>query len=413
MAIQERSPDEKAGQLLSITEQTVEPSSRLKKLPVYVFAQLDEMKAAARSRGIQLIDLGMGNPDCPTPTPIIKAILAAVADPKNHGYPNFKGKPEFRQAVADWMSRRYNVAVNPESEVLALIGSKEGLAHLAFAYIDTNDYSLVPTPYYPVHARATWLAGGLVHHLPLRPENRFLPDLSAIPEEIARKAKLIFINYPNNPTGAVADMAFFEELVAFCRKFNIVLVNDLAYAEICFEGYRPPSILSVPGAKSVAIEFHSFTKSFNMAGWRAGFAVGNAQVIKNLHDLKTNVDYGLSPAIQEGAIHALRHGEEFLPEIIQTYQERRDVLIEGFQSLGWPTVKVQGTLYIWLPIPARFKDSQTWCQYLMDTAGVVITPGHAFGEGGEGYFRISLVSPKETLKEAIERLRQHNIRFST
>lgn len=394
------------------------PASRLTQLPTYVFAELDELKEAARKRGADLIDLGMGNPDLPTPAPIVKAIQEGVGKPANHGYPNFKGKPEFREAVASWMHRRYNVDINPLDEIQPLIGSKEGLAHLTFAYIDVGDYSLVPSPYYPVHSRATWIAGGHVHHLPLTPENKFLPDLDSIPEEIARKAKLFFVNYPNNPTAGIADLAFYEKLVTYCRHYGLVLVSDLAYGEIAFDGYRPPSVFNVPGAKDVAIEFHSFSKSFNMAGWRAGFAVGNAEIIKSLYALKTNLDYGLSSAIQDGGIEALNHAEDYLPEIVKTYQERRDIVIKGFRELGWQVEAPKATLYIWLPIPKSFLNSpassksKEWTRHLIDIADVVITPGIAFGDAGDSYFRVSLVSPSHILQKAIDRLREKGIRYS-
>ncbi len=388
------------------------PSSRLTKLPTYVFAELDELKAAARSRGADLIDLGMGNPDEPTPEPIVQAIADGVHDKKNHGYPSFNGKPEFRQAVADFMKRRHDVDLDPACEVQPLLGSKEGLAHIAFAYIEAGDISLVPSPYYPVHTRATWLAGGDVHHLPLTPENNFLPDIDSIPDDVSKKAKLFIVSYPNNPTAAVADIAFYTKLVAYCKRWGIVIVSDLAYGEIGFDGYRPPSIFNVPGAKELAIEFHSFSKSFNMAGWRAGFAVGNRDIIKTLHALKTNLDYGLSSAIQDGGIYALNHGEEFLPAIVERYKERRDVLVAGFRSLGWTVEYPKATMYLWLPIPSNFEDSRAWCRHLIDNADVVITPGIAFGDAGDRFFRISLVSPKETLQKAVDRLAAKGIRYS-
>ena len=391
---------------------TLKPlSRRLTQLPTYVFAELDELKAAARQRGIDLIDLGMGNPDRPTPQPIVEAIRDAVMNPENHRYPNFKGKPEFREAVSEWMKRRHGVDINPENEVQPLIGSKEGLAHLTFAYIAEGDYSIVPSPYYPVHSRATWIAGGKVHHLPLTPENNFLPDLDSIPAEVAEKAKLFFISFPNNPTAAIADLPFYEKLVAYCKKHGIVIVSDLAYSEICFDGYRPPSIFNVPGAKDIAIEFHSFSKTFNMAGWRIGFAVGNKDIVKALYSLKTNLDYGVNSAIQDGATFALNHGEQYLPEIVNEYQARRDLVVKGFKELGWPIEAPKATLYVWMPIPKTFSDSKSWCRYLIDTAGVVITPGIAFGEAGDRYFRLSLVSSQETIQKALERLHQHGIRY--
>lgn len=388
------------------------PANRLTQLPTYAFAELDELKEAARKRGADLIDLGMGNPDLPTPEPIVKAIVEGVQNPANHGYPNFKGKPQFREAVAGWMKRRYDVTINPENEIQPLIGSKEGLAHLTFAYIDEGDYSIVPSPYYPVHSRATWIAGGKVHHLPLTPENNFLPDLDSIPEEVSKKAKLFFVNFPNNPTAACADLAFYEKLVAYCRKWGVVLVSDLAYGEIAYDGYRPVSVFNVPGAKDVSVEFHSFSKSFNMAGWRIGWACGNPDIIKSLYSLKTNLDYGVSSALQDGATHALNHGEQFLPDIVKTYQERRDVVVAGFRKLGWPIENPpKATLYVWLPVPKTFADSKSWCRHLIDKADVVITPGVAFGDAGDRYFRVSLVSPKETLQKAIDRLEERGIRY--
>lgn len=387
------------------------PAHRLTKLPTYVFAELDEMKEAARKRGADLIDLGMGNPDLPTPKPIVQAIQEGVANPANHGYPNFKGKPAFREAVANWMKRRYNVDINPADEVQPLIGSKEGLAHLSFAYLDEGDYCLVPSPYYPVLSRAPWIAGANVHHLPLTAENNFLPDLDSIPEEIAAKAKLFFCNFPNNPTAAVADLPFYEKLVAFCRKHGIVLVSDQAYSEIYYDGYVPPSIFNVPGAKDIAIEFHSFSKSYNMAGWRIAFAVGNPQIIKSLYSLKTNLDYGVPSAIQDGAIHALNHADSFLPEIVGTYKERRDIMVKAFRELGWQVEAPKATFYLWLPIPSGFENSKAWCKHMMDEADVVITPGIAFGDAGDRYFRVSLVSSKEILLKAVDRMKERGIRY--
>jgi LL-diaminopimelate aminotransferase len=390
----------------------VSPSSRLKKLPPYIFAWLDDVKAEARARGAQLIDLGMGNPDLPTPQPIIDAIQKAASNPANHGYPAFKGKLEFRQAAARWMKRRYSVDLNPETEVQALIGSKEGLAHLMLAYMEEGRASLVPSPYYPVHGRAGWLTGGEVVYLNLSAENKFLPDLKAIPDDVAKKAVLFFVNYPNNPTAAIADRAFYEELVAYCKKHQIILVSDMAYGEISFDDYRPLSIFNIPGAMDIAIEFHSFSKSFNMAGWRMGFACGNAEIIKNLYSLKSNLDYGICSAVQDGGIFALDHAEEFLPDICNTYKSRMDVVIEGFRGLGWTIEEApKATLYVWLPVPAGFT-SQDWCTHLIDTCDVVVTPGSAFGTGGEGYFRVSLVSPEATLQTAIQRLKDKGIRYS-
>lgn len=389
------------------------PAKKLTTLPTYVFAELDRLKEIARAKeGTVLIDLGMGNPDQLVPSPVIKVMQDSLNKPENYGYPNFKGKASFREAVVSWMSRRYQVNdLNPDTDVQPLLGSKEGLAHLSFAYIDAGDYSIVPSPYYPVHSRATWIAGGKVFHLPLKAENQFLPDLSQIPEEVAKKAKLFFVNFPNNPTAAVANYAFYEKLVQFCRQYGIILVSDLAYGEIYYDGEVPLSIFNIPGAKDVAVEFHSFSKSFNMAGFRVGFAVGNPEIIKTLYSVKTNLDYGLPSVIQDGAVHALNNAEAFLPDIVNTYRERRDLLVDGFQRLGWNIEPPKGTMYLWLPLPNRFKSSKAWCEYLIDTAGVVITPGVAFGDEGEDYFRVSLVSDKETLSKALERLEKKGILY--
>jgi LL-diaminopimelate aminotransferase len=390
------------------------PSSRLTGLPVYAFAWLDELKVAARAKGTKLIDLGMGNPDLPMANPIVEAIQRGVADPSNHGYPTFKGKDTFRHAVARWMERRYGAIMDPDTEVQPLLGSKEGLAHLTFAYIEPGDYTIVPSPYYPVHGRATMLAGGTPLFLPLTPDNNFLPDLNSIPDDVAAKAKLFFINYPNNPTAAIADVAFYEKLVSYCKQHNIIVVSDLAYGEICYDGYRPPSIFNVAGAKDIAVEFHSFSKSFNMAGCRIGFACGNAEVIKTLYSLKTNLDYGVPNALQEGAINALDNAEAYLPDIIATYKTRRDALAEGFASLGWPDwacQKPQATLYLWLPVPTGFT-SNAWTEYLIDEAGVVVTPGSAFGDAGEGFFRMSLGLTTDSIKQAVERLAAKGIRYA-
>lgn len=385
-------------------------SPRLSKLPMYVFAELDVFKEEARQKGLNVIDLGIGSPDMPTPKPIIEAAQKAVADPKNHGYPNFKGKPEYRKAVSEWMKERYNVDINYENEVQPLIGSKEGIAHLTMAYTDPGDINIVPDPYYPVHSRGTWIVGGEVYHVPLRAENNFLVDLKSIPVDIAEKAKMIFVNYPNNPTSAIAPIEFYQELVAYCLKYNIILVSDLAYGEICFDGYRPPSIFNVPDAKEVAIEFHSCSKTFCMAGWRSGFAVGNKNLISALFGFKTNLDYGLSSAVQDATIAALKMDKKYLNEIVETYQKRRDLVVNGFNELGWKLEKTKGTMYVWMRVPQGY-DSKSWIKEVLFKTGVCMTPGIAFGDHSDGYFRISLVQKDEILKEAIERLKKNNISY--
>jgi LL-diaminopimelate aminotransferase len=386
------------------------PSKRLTSLPTYVFAWLDALKAAARSRGATLIDLGIGNPDRPTPKIITDAIAAAYADPKTHGYPPFRGTPRFLRAAADFMQSRFGVAVDPEREVLCLSGAKEGIAQLTIGLVCETDVSIVPDIYYPVHARATGLTGGTVYALPLRRERGFLPNLREIPADVLRRARMLIVNYPHNPTGAVAPLEFFEEAVALCARHGIALVSDLAYSELTFDGFAAPSVFQVPGARDVAIEFHSLSKSFNMAGSRLGFAVGGSELIEVLYAVRTNMGYGTPAAIQEGGAVALAHARELVPPVAAGYRERRDVLVEGFRSLDWPADPPRATMFVWLPVPDGFT-SQEWTQHLIDKAGVVVTPGNAFGPGGEGFFRVSLVGEPPVLREAIERMRNAGIRF--
>ncbi|MEI7473404.1 MAG: LL-diaminopimelate aminotransferase [bacterium] len=387
------------------------PAERILNLPPYVFAELDVWKEEALANGINYIDLGMGNHDGATPAPIVDAAVKSLYEAKNHGYPSFKGKKEFREAISQWMKKRYDVEVCPELEVQTLLGAKEGLAHLAMAYTNPGDINIVPDPYYPVHSRGTWLANGEIYHIKLEEKNNFLPDLDSIPEDVARRAKIFFINYPNNPTSAIAPVEYLEKLVAYCKKYGILLCSDLAYGEICFDGYRPPSIFSIPCAKDIAIEFHTFSKTFNMAGWRIGFAVGNKEYIHALYTLKTNVDYGTSSICQEAAIAALNVDRPHIDAIVNKYQQRRDLLVDGFKKLGWNVSTPKATMYLWLKVPTGF-DSKSWCKMVLNTAGIVFTPGMAFGEHSDGYFRVSLVQPEEKLLEALSRLEKAGIRYA-
>lgn len=386
------------------------PSRRLTDLPTYVFAWLDALKAEARARGANLIDLGMGNPDQPTPERIIDAITAAYRDPKNHGYPPFDGTPEFRGAVSRFMKRRFDVDVDPVTEVLALSGAKEGIAHATIAFADETTISLVPDIYYPVHARATGLVGGRTYLMPLRADRGFLPDFRSIPDDVLRRSRLLVLNYPHNPTGAVAPRELFEEAVALCRKYGILLISDLAYSELTSDGVVAPSVLQVPGAKDVTLEFHSFSKTFNMAGSRIGFAVGGRELIHALHGVRTNMGYGTPMPIQAGAAYALDHIEELRTPVVERYNRRRIALLDGFRSLGWHSEKPRSTMFVWLPIPDGFA-AQEWTRHLIDNAGVVVTPGNAFGPGGERFFRVSLIADEPVLGQAIERLRDAGIRY--
>ncbi|OGI17055.1 MAG: LL-diaminopimelate aminotransferase [Candidatus Melainabacteria bacterium RIFOXYA12_FULL_32_12] len=392
------------------TKLNIVPSKKLLNLPTYIFAELDEWKEEARSKGADLIDLGIGNPDGATPAPIVEAAVKSIQDPKNHGYPSFKGKDELRQEIAKWVKRKYNVDVNPETEVQTLLGAKEGLAHLALAMTDPGDINIVPDPYYPVHSRGTWISNGDVYHVKLEAKNDFLPDLSTIPEDVAKRAKIFFISYPNNPTSGIATKEFYKDLVKFCTKYNILLCSDLAYAELCFDGHRPLSIFEIEGAKDVAIEFHSFSKTFNMAGWRIGFAIGNKDFIKILYSIKTNIDYGTSSIVQDAAIAALKMPESYVNGIVAKYQNRRDFMTEGFNKLGWNLSNPKATMYMWLPVPGN-QDSKSWCKMVLEKTGVVFTPGIAFGKYSDNYFRVSLVAPDERLKEALCRLESANIRY--
>jgi LL-diaminopimelate aminotransferase len=389
---------------------TATPTHRLSDLPTYVFAWLDELKAAARARGADLIDLGMGNPDQPTPKPIVDAIARAYGNPANHGYPPFRGTPRFREAVAGYMRNRFGVEVDPDTEVLCLSGAKEGIAHLTMAFADESTVTIVPDIYYPVHGRASWLVGSDAHLIPLTADRGFLPDLAAIPRSVLAAAKLMVLNYPHNPTGAVAPLTLYEEAVRLCRANNIILMSDCAYVELTYDGVKAPSALQVKGAKDVTVEFHSFSKSFNMAGSRIGFAVGSSHLIDALHAVRTNMGYGTPAAIQEGATYALDHSRELIEPTRARYERRRNALVSGFQSLGWDPTPSRGSMFFWLPVPRGF-EAQQWTQHLIDSAGVVVTPGNAFGPGGEGFFRVSLIADEDVLASAIERMRSAGIRY--
>ena len=386
------------------------PTRRLSDLPTYVFAWLDERKADARARGIDLVDLGMGNPDQPTPPPIVEAIQAAYADAANHGYPPFRGTPTFREAAGGFMRRRFGVELDSDRQVLCLSGAKEGIAQATMAFADETTTSLVPDIHYPVHARATGLVGGQTFLLPLLADHGFLPDLDAIPTDVLRRARLLVLNYPHNPTGAVAPLAFFEKAVALCRRHGILLISDLAYSELTFDGRAAPSVLQVDGAADVAIEFHSCSKTFNMAGSRVAFAVGGPELIEALHAVRTNMGYGTPAAIQAGAAFALDHAEEFAPAVVARYCERRDALVAGLRSLGWDVEPPAATMFAWVRVPDGF-GSQEWTQMLIDRAGVVVTPGNAFGPGGERFFRVSLIADPPVLDDAIRRLMKAGIHY--
>jgi LL-diaminopimelate aminotransferase len=389
----------------------ISPADRLKALPQYVFARLDELKAAARKQGVDLIDLGMGNPDGSPPQQVIEAAIAAISQPHNHGYPPFEGTANFRGAITKWYRRRYSVDLDPDSEALPLLGSKEGLTHLAFAYINPGDLIIVPSPAYPPHFRGPLLAGAKLYPLILSAEKDWVIDLQAIPPEVAKQAKILYFNYPSNPTTATAPKEFYEEIVDFARRYEILLVHDLCYAELAFDGYQPTSLLQIPGAKEIGVEFHTMSKTYNMAGWRVGFVVGNSQIIQGLRTLKTNLDYGIFAALQTAAQTALELPDEFVVEVQEKYKTRRDFLIAGLGELGWQITPSKATMYLWIPVPTGMNSTE-FALKVLETTGVVITPGNAFGEGGEGYVRISLIADLERLTEVLRRFKQAGIRYS-
>ncbi len=385
-----------------------EQAERLKKLPPYLFQEIDRLKAELIAEGVDVINLGVGDPDLPTPRHIIEKLKEAAEDPANHQYPSYSGMNRFRSSVADWYRSRFQVDLNPEREVLTLIGSKEGIAHFPLAYIDQGDIALVPSPAYPVYHIATMFAGGQTHFMPLLEENDFLPDLNSIPRDVAKKAKVMFINYPNNPTGAVATQEFFQKVIAFAKETNTIIAHDAAYTEMGFHGYRPMSFLEVPGAKDVGIEFHSLSKTYNMTGWRLGFAVGNAEIISGFGQIKSNIDSGAFNAIQEAGIAALEDDQSCVKEMQKIYEERLDVLIPGLNKAGLQARAPKATFYVWCPVP-KGSTSKEFTSRLLKEAGIVTTPGSGFGDPGEGYVRMALTVSKERLQEAVERIQNMSL----
>ena len=380
-------------------------STRIQALPPYLFAELDRKKQEVRARGVDIIDLGVGDPDRPTPKFIVNRLKREAEIPSNHQYPSYEGLPQFREAAATWYRRRFGVSLDPSSEVVALIGSKEGIAHFPLAFVNPGDAVLVPDPGYPVYHIATMFAGGRSHFLPLRRENGFLPDLDAIPRSVLAKAKILFLNYPNNPTSAVADRKFYRRVLGFAEEHDLIVAHDVAYTEIYFDGKKPMSILELPGAKKRCIEFHSLSKTYNMTGWRIGFAVGNAELVAGTGKVKTNVDSGVFQAVQGAGIAALTSSDEVTDAIRRTYQDRRDILVPGLRALGLDPVEPGGTFYVWIPVPKGYT-SASFCAHLLERAGIVTTPGSGFGKSGEGYIRIALTKEKARLREALARMRK-------
>jgi LL-diaminopimelate aminotransferase len=382
-------------------------SRRLDKLPPYLFVEINRKIAEKQAKGEDIISFAIGDPDMPTPQHIIDQLCQAAHHPANHRYPETAGLPELCQAIARWYQKRFGVTLAQDKEVLPLIGSKEGVGHISFCFIDPGDVALVPDPGYPVYLMSTLLAGGEPYFMPLTEKNDFLPDLESIPDKIAEKAKLIWLNYPNNPTGAVADIAFFQKAVRFAKKYGLAICHDAPYTEVTFDGYQPPSLMQIPEAREVGIEFHSLSKTYNMTGWRIGMAVGNARMIDALFRFKSNLDSGIPQAIQQAAIKALTGPQSCITEHNTIYQRRRDKLVRALNDIGLRARPPKASFYIWARIPDGYT-SVEFTTELLDKANVAVTPGVGYGNAGEGYVRLSLTLPDDRLDEGISRLLNWN-----
>ncbi len=383
----------------------IEVATRIKTLPPYLFAAIDKMKQEAIARGVDIINLGIGDPDLPTPMPIIESLAKAAKDPKHHQYPSYEGMLSFRKAVAGWYMRRFNVTLDPANEVLTLIGSKEGIGHIHLAFVDPGDVVLVPSPGYPVYPVGTSFCGGQSHFMPLTKANGFLPDLTAIPKDVAKKAKLMWLNSPNNPTSVVMTKDYFKRAIEFARDYQIIICHDAAYSEIYYDGKRPASFMEVEGAKDVGVEFHSLSKTYNMTGWRLGFVVGNKDVLAGLGKVKSNLDSGCFEAVQEAGITALGLDNSVTDGIRTIYQGRRDTLVPGLKQLGLDVDAPPAAFYIWVTVPKGYT-STSFTAHLLEKAGIVTTPGNGFGAPGEGYVRMTVCTTKERLAEAVERIKK-------
>jgi LL-diaminopimelate aminotransferase len=387
-------------------------SKRLDMIPPYLFAEISRVKAEAIASGADIIDLGIGDPDLPTPMPVIEALCKSAHSPSTHRYDETpRGWASFLQAASDWYLREFGVSIDPSGEICQLIGSKEGLAHLAWTYIDPGDVAIVPNPGYTVYRVNTLMAGGEVFETPLIEENGFLPLIEDIPSDVARRAKLFYVCYPHNPTGATATRGFYEKLVRFCKEYDILLVNDMAYATVAYDGFKNPTVLQIDGAQEIAIEFHSLSKMFNMTGWRLGFALGNADAVQNLQRLKSNIDSKQFPAIAEAGAHALSSVDN--TETISMYQRRRDYLCDGLNSIGWNVTKPKATFYVWARVPNGTMSSAEFCAEMLRRANIVMIPGNGYGEQGEGYVRMSLTllgdHQGERFQEAVQRIKNSGL----
>jgi len=378
-------------------------AERVENLPPYLFVGISRAIAEKKEQGIDVISFGIGDPDMPTPEPVLKALVEGSKKSANHKYPETEGLPEFRSRVAQFYNDRFGVKLDPATEVINLIGAKEGIAHAALCFIDPGDISISPDPAYPVYEIGTMFAGGTTHIVTLKESNGYLVDFADIPTDVAKKAKTLWINYPNNPTGAIAPLSFFEEAVRYCKEFDIALLHDAAYTEVTYDGYVAPSVLQAEGAMDIAMEFHSLSKTANMTGWRVGMAVGNPEMVNALMRVKSNIDSGLSQANQEMGIAALDLSSEWLDNNNEVYRKRRDKVVSVLNEIGVPAVAPKGALYIWTPVPEGYTSAE-FAQKLLDEVNVVVTPGNGYGPGGEGYIRLSLTIPDDQIDEGLRRL---------
>ena len=386
----------------------IEQAGRLAALPPYLFKELDRMRDEVRAKGVDIIDLGVGDPDQPTPGHIVARLNAAAQDPANHAYPSYTGMKEYRRTVAVWFKNRFGVDLDPDKQVLALLGSKEGIAHLPLAFINPGDVALVPEPAYPVYNIGTMFAGGQPYFMPLLEKNGFLPDLEAIPADVTKKAKIIFINYPNNPTGATAEPGFYKKVVDFAKENQLIVVSDAAYSEMAYDGYKPTSFLEIPGAMDVGIEFHSLSKTYNMTGYRIGWAAGREEIVDGLGRIKSNIDSGAYQAVQIAAIEALSGDQSCVGDMARLYTERRDAILPGLKEIGLSAKSPKATFYIWIKTPAGYTSADFTARLLTET-GIVVTPGNGFGPSGEGYVRMALTKSVDRLREAVDRIKKLNL----
>ena len=378
-------------------------ASRVEKIPPYLFVEISRKIAQKRQEGIEVISFGIGDPDLETPGPVVDVLRTTAGDLPNHRYPESDGLPEFRKATADWYQRRFGIALDPDSEVISLIGAKEGIGHAAFCFIEPGDIALVPDPGYPVYSVGTWFAGGECHWLPLEEENGWLPDLDAIPDDVARQAKVMWLNYPNNPTGAVADISYFNQVVEFAKSYDLAVLHDACYTDVTFDGYRHPSFLQADGAMDVGMEFHSLSKTYNMTGWRLGMAVGNADMINALLIVKSNLDSGVPQAIQYMGIEALNTTDDWIDERNAVYQRRRDRVLQVLSDIGLEFDPPKASLYVWARVPEGHSSGE-FAEQLLDQCDIVVTPGAGYGSYGEGYIRFSLTIDDDQMEEGLKRL---------